>query len=344
MRAAVFHGAGRITIEEVPDPAPAPDGLVVKVARCGVCGGDVSMTSGSAFDYPLGQHIGHECAGEVVAVGRDAHGFKVGDRVACMPASGCGACDICRDGRPILCRAVRGHGGGFADYMTPTIHGAVRLPDSLSLADGALVEPMACGLHALRQAGMGQAGMRGGERILVLGAGAMALAMTFWARRLGAGRIVVASRSDHRREVALAMGADAVVSFDEDDPDALLQALGGPPDIVAECVGKPGLLNRAIAQARVGGTVIAMGMCASQEPVIPAGCTFKEVRLFFPLAYSLAEFEETARAFDDADVRPEIMISEVIALEEVPATIESLRAGKRALKIQVDPTLEPARG
>lgn len=335
MRAAVFHGAGRITIEQVADPEPVPDGLVVKVARCGICGGDVSMTSGSPFDYPLGQHIGHECAGEVVAVGREAGAFKVGDRVACMPASGCGRCDICREGRPILCRAIRPHGGGFSDYMAPTIHGVTRLPDSLSLADGAFVEPMACGLHALRQAGM-----RGGERVLVLGAGAMALAMVFWARRLGAAAIVVASRSAHRRDVALAVGADAVHSFEEDDPDALAQALGGPPDIVAECVGKPGMLNAAIAQARVGGTVISMGMCAQAEALIPAGGAFKEVRLFFPLAYSLAEFEETARALDAAAFDPQIMVSEVIALEDVPAMIEALRAGRKSLKVQVDPSLK----
>ena len=338
MRAAVFHGAGRITIEQVPDPEPVPDGMVIKVARCGICGGDVSMTSGGPFDYPLGQPIGHECAGEVVAVGREAVGFKVGDRVACMPASGCGRCYPCREGRPILCQAIRLHGGGFADYMAPTIHGATRLPDSLSLADGALVEPMACGLRALRQAGM-----RGGERVLVLGAGAMALAMVFWARRLGASAIVVASRSAHRRDVALAVGADAVHSFDDDDQDTLARALGGLPDIVAECVGKPGLLTQAIGHARIGGTVISMGMCARQEPVIPAGCTFKEVRLFFPLAYSLAEFEETARALDAASFDPAIMVGEVVALDDLPATIESLRAGRKTLKVQVDPSLEPTR-
>jgi len=334
MRAAVFHGAGRITIEQFPDPSPAPDGLVVKVGRCGVCGGDVSMTSGSAFDYPLGQHIGHECAGEVVAVGREVTGIRVGDRVACMPASGCGVCEICREGRPILCQAIVPHGGGFADYMTPLARGVTRLPDSLSLADGALVEPIACGLHALRQAGL-----RGGERVLVLGAGAMAMAIVFWARRLGAGRVVVASRSARRTEVALAMGADVVHGFDEEDPAALSRLLGGPPDIVAECVGKPGLLNLAISHARIGGAVISMGMCAHGEPVIPAGCTFKEVRLFFPLAYSPEEFAETARAFDAAGLNPELMVGEVIALDELPATIEALRAGKPSLKIQVDPSL-----
>ena len=339
MRAAVFHGAGRITIEKVPDPEPAPDGLVVRVGRCGVCGGDVSMTSGTAFDYPLGQHIGHECAGEVVAVGREVSDIRVGDRVACMPASGCGVCEVCREGRPLLCRAIIQHGGGFADYMTPLARGVTRLPDSLSLADGALVEPIACGLHALRQVGL-----RGGERVLVLGAGAMAMAIVFWARRLGAGRIVVASRSARRTEAALAMGADAVHGFVDEDPAALAQALGGPPDVVAECVGKPGLLNLAISHARIGGAVISMGMCAQHEPLIPAGCTFKEVRLYFPLAYSPEEFAQTARAFDAGELRPELMVGEVIALEDLPATIEALRAGKPALKIQVDPGLPPGRG
>jgi (R,R)-butanediol dehydrogenase/meso-butanediol dehydrogenase/diacetyl reductase len=338
MRAAVFHGAGRITIEQVPDPAPAPDGLVVRVGRCGICGGDVSMTGGGAFDYPLGQHIGHEAAGEVVAVGREVRGFKVGDRVACMPAAGCGHCELCRAGRPILC-GQRQSGGGFADFMTPAVHGATRLPDSLSLADGALVEPIACGLHALRQAGLGA-----GERVLVLGAGAMALAVVFWARRLGAGPVVVASRSGRRAEAALAFGADEVLAFDPDDPQVIRRALGGPPDVVAECVGKPGMLNRAVAEARVGGAVISMGMCAHAEPVIPAGCTFKEVRLHFPLAYSLAEFEETARALDAAPFDPQLMVSEVIGLDAAPAAIEGLRAGRSALKIQVDPSLDAAHG
>jgi (R,R)-butanediol dehydrogenase/meso-butanediol dehydrogenase/diacetyl reductase len=338
MRAAVFRGPGRISIEELPDPAPTPDGLVVKVARCGICGGDVSMTSGGPFDYPHGP-IGHEAAGEVVAVGREVTGVKVGDRVACMPGTGCGVCYPCREGRPILCQAIRHNGGGFADYMTPAARGVTVMPEGLSFADGALVEPVACGLHALNQAGF-----KGGERVLVLGAGAMAIAIIFWARALGAGKIVAASRSAHRREVVLAMGADAVVSFDEDDPEAVARALGGPPDIVAECVGKPGMLSRAMAEARIGGTVISMGMCAHQEPVIPAACTFKEVRLLFPLAYSEAEFARTARAFDAGRIRPEIMVSEVIPLDAVPEAIESLRGGRKSLKIQVDPALEPARG
>jgi threonine dehydrogenase-like Zn-dependent dehydrogenase len=163
---------------------------------------------------------------------------------------------------------------------------------------------------------------------MVLGAGSMASALIYWARVLGAAKIVVASRSAHRRDVALAMGADAVHSFDEDAPDALISAFGGLPDIVAECVGKPRMLNKAIDHVRPEGTVISMGMCMQPEPLLAVRCAFKEVRIFFPLGYSLNEFVETAKAFDSGHVRPDLMVSEVIALEDLPAAMDRMRAGE----------------
>lgn len=337
MRVAVFNGPGRpITLECVPVPEPGEGELLVKVGRCGVCGSDLAMTSGSPFDYAAGCRLGHEYAGEVVELGAATDGFRPGDRVACLPQAGCGACQACRGGRPIMCAQVRFVSGGFGDYVAVPAGNAQRLPQSLSLADGALVEPLACGLRALRLAGL-----RGGERVLALGAGSMAIAVVYWARRLGGGRIVAASRSGDGREALMALGADAVLALDPDDPQQLARALGGPADIVAECVGKPGLINRAIQEARPGGAVIALGMCMQPEPILPVLCAFKEIRLSFPLAYSVEEFAETARAFD-AGLRPDLVVSEVIALDELPARLEAMRAGARAQKVQVDPSLEAA--
>jgi (R,R)-butanediol dehydrogenase/meso-butanediol dehydrogenase/diacetyl reductase len=139
----------------------------------------------------------------------------------------------------------------------------------------------------------------------------------------------------------MALGADAVLALDPEDPQQLARALGGPPDVVAECVGKPGLLNRAIQEARPGGAVVSLGMCLQPEPLLPALCAFKEIRLSFPLAYSVDEFAETARAFD-AGLRPDLMVSEVIALDDLPERFAALKAGARTLKLHVDPTLEPA--
>lgn len=336
MRVAIFNGAGRpITIERVPDPEPGPQELVLKICRCGICGSDISMTSGGPMTYATGR-FGHEYAGEVVEVGCEVKNVRVGDRIASPPAAACGNCEGCREGNPLLCNSVRALCDGFGEYATIPAKSAVLLPQSLSFADGALVEPMACGLHGLRLAQM-----RGKERVLVLGGGSMALAVIYWARRLGAAKIVVVARSAHRRDIALAMGADAVLGGDAEDPRILIDALGGRPDIVAECIGKEGILNKAIDQVRPQGTVICMGMCMHGETLVAAHCACKELRLLFPHGYTIAEFVETARAFDSSFVRPELMVSDVIALQNLPSTIEALRAGKKkSLKIQVDPSLE----
>ncbi len=334
MRAAMFNGAGKpITIERLPDPEPARDELLVKVCRCGICGSDLSMSGEAPFTLPLGR-IGHEYAGEVVEVGRDVGGFKAGDRVAVQPILPCGGCRGCRSGNAMFCATPRHLRGGFGEYMAIAPQTAVLLPQSLSFADGALIEPMACGIHAWRLARL-----EPGETMLVTGAGSVALSMVYWARRLGAGRIVVMSRSTHRNDVVMALGADGVIPFDADETQ-IAEALGGPPDIVAECVGKPGMLDMAMRLVRPQGTVLSMGMCMYPEPVTPALGTFKEVRLFFPMAYTADEFVETARAFDSGDIDPALMISDVIALDDFPETMDALRAGtRRSLKVHVDPWL-----
>ena len=339
MRVARFNGPGRpITIERVPDPEPRPDELLVRIERCGVCGSDVSMTSPGLFTYETGCRLGHESAGEVVEVGSEVGRFRPGDRITCMAAAGCGRCEACRDGLVLRCTDSLSLFGGFGDLLAVPEGAAVPLPRGLSYSDGALVEPVACGLHAFRAAGL-----RGGERVLVLGAGSMGLTAVYWARALGAGAIVAASRSDQRRELALTMGADAAHDVDDGDPAALERPLGGPPDIVVECVGKPGMLGQAIDRVRPGGTVISLGMCLQEERLIPGLCTFKEVRLVFSLGYSTSEFEETVRAFDGGHVRPELMVGEVIALEDLPDTIERMRSGASLRKVMVDPGLEVSR-
>ncbi len=333
MRVAVFNGAGKpIAIEDHADPELGPHDLRIDVARCGICGSDVTMTSGTPFDYASGRPIGHEYSGEVIEVGAATSLYKVGDRMACLPLGPCGSCVPCRQQRPLFCTAGRNLFGGFGERMVVPESAAFRLPASVSLAEGALVEPMACGRRALRVARMQR-----GDRVLVLGAGNLALSVIYWARIMGAGRIVVATRSAKRDAIALAMGADAAVRLGDEDPGALDHALGGPPDIVAECIGKPGMISLAIDRVRLGGAVLSMGMCTLPETMIPAMITFKEVSLHFPLAYSLEDFTETIRMFDAGKVRPGDMVSETIDLAGLPAMLETMRGEHDHLKVQVAP-------
>src|SRR5579871_3595865 len=195
LRVAVFNGPDRsISIEQVPEPQPAADEVLVKIHRCGICGSDLSMTQAGPFCFPAGLHLGHEYAGEVVETGTNVTDVNPGDRVAGIPSRGCGQCENCRAGLFLFCSEFRPLFGGFGDYVALPRRNAVLLPKTLSLADGALIEPIASGLHALRWANM-----QPGDRILILGAGAMAAAVTYWARRLGAAAIAVTSRSAHRR-------------------------------------------------------------------------------------------------------------------------------------------------
>ena len=333
MRAAIFDAEAReVRIEELPIPRPASDELLIKVCRCGLCGSDVSLTGDGPFAFATGR-FGHEYAGEVIEAGRDAGSFRAGDRVAVLPVVPCNACDYCRWGNPLLCRNPASATQGLGEYAVVPAKVAVHLPESLSFADGALIEPIACGLHAMRLAGV-----RAGKRVLVIGGGAIALSAIYWARRLGAGRVVALSRSAHRADMIMEMGGDTILGFDEDSQGRIADALGGAPDIVAECVGKPGMIDLALGHVRPRGTVLAMGMCVAPEPIVPARATFKEARLIFPLGYTMDEFVETARAFDADRLNPERMVGEVIALDQVPATLQAMRKGGSGAKIHVDPS------
>ena len=333
MRAAVFKGSGRphaLEIETLPDPEPGPSDLIVKVRRCGICGTDVHMTSGHGVDFDTGLVIGHEYAGDVVAVGREVERFRVGDRVSGMAARGCGQCEACFHGLQLLCAKSEGGMGGFGELLRLPEKAAAGLTTTLSIADGALVEPLTIGLHGIRMANMPI-----GSRVLVLGGGSVALAVIFWARRMGAGRVVAASRSVKRAEMALAMGADAFVQTGEDEVARATDALGGPPDFVFECVGVVGMLGAAIAHVKTFGEIVSLGVCHQPDPVVPLAAAFKQVKLSFALAYTAAEFQYAADTMLAGKVDPKLMITSTVGLDALPDTLEMLREPSDQTKVHV---------
>jgi len=331
MRAAIFKGAGQPwAIEILPDPEPGEGEVVVRVCRCGICGTDLHMTSGSAWDFPAGTVLGHEYAGEVVAIGRGVEQIRIGDRITALPAASCGHCDACQGGQIMLCKGMRGYMGGFAEYLRAPASSAIKLPQTLSFADGALIEPLAVGLH-----GVALAKMAKGARVLVLGAGSVGLAAIFWARRLGAGRIVAASRSARRADMAKQLGADSFVAFGNDEVGEVQEALGGAPDLVLECAGHVGMLGKAIEHVRPDGAIVSMGFCTHPDPVVPGIATFKQVRMIFSMAYTLAEFTEVAATLDRGHVEPRAMVRETIGLDRLPDMIDALRSGADQTKVQV---------
>lgn len=333
MKAAVYPGAGKaLVLEQLPDPEPGPEDVVIKVHRCGICGTDLHMTEGHQWQFATGTVPGHEYAGEVIEVGSKVSGFKKGDLITALPSTGCGQCEACYHGNLALCHNAPGVMGGYAEMMKIPASVAVKLPGTLSAADGALIEPLAIGLYSVRMSRI-----QPGDRVLVLGAGSVALCAIYWAKRLGAGCIVAMSRSERRRVMALEMGADAFVQYGDDEESEVVEALGGRPDIVFECVGNPGFVMKGVQHVRNLGQVLSMGFCTAPDQLIPAVAGFKGVSLQFPVGYSLKDFHYVADVMDGGHVDPGILISSTVGLDDLPATFEQLRGPNSETKVQVTP-------
>jgi threonine dehydrogenase-like Zn-dependent dehydrogenase len=333
MRCAVFAGCGhKLAIEERPMPVPAPGQALIRVWRCGICASDLHMTSGSGFDVPPGTALGHEYAGEVVALGPGENHLRLHDRVTAVPISACGQCPACRADTPLHCAQMRSMAGGYGEYTLIDQHLAMRLPATLSFADGALVEPLSSALRGVRKLAI-----PAGARLAVIGAGAIGAAAVFWARRVGAGGIVSIARSRRGEELALIMGADGLLQAGDGVAERVAEALGGAPDMVIEAAGAPGALQQAIDLVRTGGKILSLGGCIVPDPIHPVVAMIKEVCIQFSVAYGAADFRAAIDAFDAGAVEPRAMIGETIGLDALPDRFEEMRGTPHSAKVMVDP-------
>ncbi len=333
MKAAIYPGEGQpISIETLPDPTPGPTDVLVKIHRCGICGTDLSMTKGGQWDYGKGVQFGHEYAGEIIEVGSKVADFKVGERIAVLPSVACGECHACRThGNNVLCQSRPGSAMlGFSELAAVPTSVATRLPSVLSMSDGALIEPLAISLYGVKLARINP-----GDRVLVLGGGTVALYAIYWARRLGAGRIVAMSRSERRKALSLQMGADEFIAYGDNEIGEVVESLGGSPEIVFECVGAEGLLHKAVMHAAQFGRIISLGFCTAPDTVIPAIASYKCASMQFSVGYSMKEFLYIAGEMDKGHCDPKAIISNEIGLEELPGMFDSLRGNNSETKVHV---------
>ena len=325
MRAAVTTDGSGFDVVDLPDPAPAPGEVVVRVAACGVCGSDLKARP----FMPPGTVMGHEFGGEVVAVGAGVRGdgLFMGSTVSVLPVVACGRCRWCRTGDVAHCSSVRFIGmgsdaGGFAELaVVPAAH-AFALPEELPDTYAALVEPFAVGLH-----GVASAEVSPGDEVLVIGAGGVGLTTLAWARAKGAVRLTAADPDPARRDVAVTMGAtDVLASAADAERDSY--------DVVIECVGSPELIELATTLARPCGRVVVSGACDQPVSVEPVSALLKELTLRFSLAYRPSEFQEVIRAFADGSVDPRPLLGPTVGLERLGEAFDLVRmasAGGRVL-------------
>jgi len=334
MRAAVFKQAGQpMSIETVPDPAPQARQLIVKVGYCGICGTDLHSTREGPAMLPCNSILGHEFAGEVVAVGSELRGhWHGGERVCALPFLGCGRCAACLTGRPFECANVQLTGiqvpGGFAEYVATGDRETVLIPESLDLQHAALVEPLAVGLHAARIAGL-----QAGARVLITGAGPIGLAVLLWARALGARNVVMSEFSPERRALAMRLGADAIIDPSQALGPQFAELTGGEPDLVFECVGAPGLLAQCLDAAPRRSRVVIVGVCETPDTFAPFPALLKELEIRFAVAYTRDDFETTIAMMASGRIDAGALVTHVVSLGELPAAFEALRNPTHQCKV-----------
>ncbi|MHA7839566.1 MAG: alcohol dehydrogenase catalytic domain-containing protein [bacterium] len=348
MRAACFDPSRRsLEIRDVPDPTPGPGEVVLAISGCGICGSDLHVTELEGA-VPQGAVMGHEFAGEIVAVGRAARGpdgpWREGDRVCSMPGISCGRCRRCVSGDVMGCEQLRmtgfgDIGGGYAEYAIAGDRLTYRLPDNVSSADGALVEPLAVGLHAVDKAGL-----RTGEDVLILGAGPVGLACAIWAKLLGAREVVVSDYAAHRRETALALGATAVIDpATEELGPAHRRITGAAPMLAFECVGRPDVLHEISTVVDRGARILSAGMCMTQDHFMPLVFGTKELSMQFVSYYTQQDYQLTLDMLAAERIDPTPMVTDRIALEALPEAFEALRRPSTECKVLVEPRAEGAR-
>ncbi|HTZ69016.1 MAG TPA: alcohol dehydrogenase catalytic domain-containing protein [Acetobacteraceae bacterium] len=336
MLSAIFEAVGApLVVRERPMPKPRAGQALIRVCRCGICASDLHMTGGGPFGVPIGSILGHEYAGEVVDTGEDGW-LRPGDRVTALPLTACGQCAACRANTPLHCPSFGMMAGGYAQYTLIDQRYAFRLPSSLSFEDGALVEPLAAALRGVRKLAVKDA------RVAVIGAGALGAAALFWLHRESPAALVAIARSERNAALAHAMGAVTLLSLGANLPERLTEALGGAADIVVECAGAPGSLQRALDLVRPGGSILSLGGCVKPDTLLPALAMWKEVRILFSAAYGCDEFRHTLDLLNRGTAPPHDMIAETIALSELPARFEAMRQHGSRGKTLVDPWREIA--
>lgn len=258
MKASRFLGNKTFAVTDLPTPHAGPGELVLRNQVCGVCGTDVHIYHGEPGSADVNPPVvlGHEYSGEVVEVGEGVTGFAVGDHVTVDPNIYCGHCAYCQNGKKQLCPSMEAIGvtrdGGFAQYSLIPASQAFKLEPTVPWEAAAMAEPLACCLH-----GIDLAGIQVGDKVCVVGGGAIGLLMVQLAKLSGASQIVLSEPNEKRRQVGLQLGANAALDPTRpDSQEAFAQVLGGGANVVIECVGNVSAVKSAFQFACKGATVL----------------------------------------------------------------------------------------
>jgi L-iditol 2-dehydrogenase len=333
MRAVQLFAPGDVRCVEVDIPRiNRPDEALIRVIACGVCGSDIPrVMSKGAYRYPI--TIGHEFAGEVVDTGDEAATCRPGDRVTVMPLVNCGVCPYCRSGDFVLCDHYDYYGsridGAMAEYIVVRARNVLRLPDMVSMEQGAMTDPVSVALHAVRKAGI-----QPGQAVAVFGLGAIGQLAVQWLKLLGCANIIAMDILDEKLNLARELGATCTINANRDNAvDAIMCATGGRgADACLEFSGSSRAQVQSIDAVRKAGSVVFCGI-SYDDLVLPNATLSRilrgELRLLGSWNSSITplpinEWESSLMSIADGRIRLEALISHHFRLEDCQAAFDMM--------------------
>ena len=321
MKAAVITAPGKIAIENVEDPTPGVNEVVVEVAAVGICGTDLHIFEGE-FAPKLPIVPGHEMSGTIVAVGRDVLDIKIGDKVAVDPSLHCGECFYCRRARGNLCENWNALGvtfpGAAAEFLLSPKKNIHKLPARIDLKAAALIEPLSCAVR-----GFDQLPRNPGSNYLIYGSGTMGLMMAEMARVNGAANVCIVDLNSEKLETAKILGfkntANSADNFDY--PRGF--------DVVIDCTGVVAAIKDGLKHVMPGGTFLQFGVAneGAKVEIEPFWIYNKEITIVGSMAV-LHSFDRAVELFANGVLNSEVMISDRYPLEKYEDALTAFKSGK----------------
>lgn len=327
MRVAVMNGKQDVSIELRPVPVPGAGEVLIRIQTVGVCGSDLHYyAEGKIGDIPVQTPfvLGHEIAGTIVALGEGVQGLQTGDLVAVEPGIPCGTCEMCRSGQYNLCPEMRflatpPYDGAFSEYLAYPAKWVFRLPEGMTATQGALIEPLAVGMHAaqLAEASLGQSAF-------IFGCGCIGLVTLLALRSRGVSEIYMCDVIERRMEKAMELGATAV--FDSRKCDVAQEILrltdGRGVDCVFEMTGNHNALMQTVDVACKGGVIVLVGL--GPQSVMPFNfekLIWNQVQIRPCFRYKNI-YPKAIRAISSGMIHVVDIVSDRVRLEEVPEALK----------------------
>lgn len=350
MLAAVLCAPNDLRLEERPVPTPGADEVLIRVHACAICGSDPKLM-GTHWPYPIryGEHIpGHEYSGEIVALGANVEGWRIGDRVAVEAHKGCGKCPNCRMGRHTIClnygRLETGHrhygftaNGGYAQFVVNHTNTLYRIPKDVSFTTATLATTAGCALYAFESLG----GYFVGDTVAVVGAGPIGLLAVQIARALCAGKILLTGRRPERLAIGKATGADVIVDITQEDPVSRIrdETGGSGADWVIESSGNPAAVAQCMDMIKRGGRICFVGNPNEPTAVNTQRMSRDEVQAIGIRGEGRLNCSRALQLFRLGKLSPENLITHRFPLDRIHDGLETFAQRKEnALKVIIGPT------